>query len=103
MQLFSVGLVLLNMDGSHKTDSNGEIPTYDQSIITNTAQVFTGFTYGDAPTGIGGGPAANFYGGGSTDAGASKPMACFGNEYLQQQQSADEARHQRRQRSPGAA
>jgi len=82
MQLFSVGLVLLNMDGSHKTDANGDIPTYDQSIITNTAEVFTGFTYGDAPTGIGGGPAANFYGGGSTDAGASKPMLCFGNEYF---------------------
>ena len=76
MQLFSVGLVLLNMDGSHVT---GEIPTYDQSIITNTAQVFTGFTYGDAPTGIGGG-SANFFGGGSTDAGASEPMACWGNE-----------------------
>ncbi len=76
MQLFSVGLVLLNMDGTHVT---GEIPTYDQSIITNTAQVFTGFTYGDAPTGIGGG-SANFYGGGSTDAGASEPMACWGNE-----------------------
>ena len=73
MQLFSVGLVLLNMDGSHVT---GDIPTYDQSIITNTAQVFTGFTYGDAPTGSG----ANFFGGGSTDAGASEPMACFGNE-----------------------
>src|ERR1700722_10811748 len=76
MQLFSVGLVLLNMDGTHVT---GDIPTYDQSIITNTAQVFTGFTYGDAPTGIGGG-SANFYGGGSTDAGASEPMACWGNE-----------------------
>src|ERR1700744_2528117 len=70
MQLFSVGLVRLNLDGSHITDANGDIPTYDQSIITNTAEVFTGFTYGDAPTGIGGGPAANFYGGGSTDAGA---------------------------------
>ncbi|HEX4482098.1 MAG TPA: DUF1800 family protein [Rudaea sp.] len=80
MQLFSVGLVLLNMDGSHVT---GDIPTYDQSIITNTAQVFTGFTYGDAPTGIGSGaPPANFFGGGSTDAGASLPMECFGNEYF---------------------
>ncbi len=84
MQLFSVGLVLLNNDGSHKTDGSGnDIPTYDQSIITNTAEVFTGFTYGDAPTGIGtGSPPANFYGGGSTDAGASLPMACFGNEYF---------------------
>jgi uncharacterized protein (DUF1800 family) len=82
MQLFSVGLVLLNMNGSHVT---GEIPTYDQSIITNTAEVFTGFTYGDAPTGIpgiGGSGSANFYGGGSTDAGASLPMLCFGNEYF---------------------
>jgi uncharacterized protein (DUF1800 family) len=75
MQLFSVGLVLLNMDGSAVT---GNIPTYDESIITNTAQVFTGFTYGDAPIGSG----ANFFGGGSTDAGASEPMACFGNEYF---------------------
>ncbi|MBS0557720.1 MAG: DUF1800 family protein [Proteobacteria bacterium] len=47
-QLFSIGLVMLNPDGSVQLDSSGKpIPTYNQSTITNFAHVFTGFTWSD--------------------------------------------------------
>jgi uncharacterized protein (DUF1800 family) len=46
MQLFSVGLVKLNPDGSQQTDaSNNPIPTYTQDTIQGYAAVFTGWTY----------------------------------------------------------
>ena len=51
MQLFSIGLVELNTDGTEKLDSMGEpIPTYDQSIIEGFAHVFTGWTWAGAQT-----------------------------------------------------
>lgn len=44
MQLFSVGLNLLNPDGTLQTDGNGDpIPTYDQDVVTGFARVFTGW------------------------------------------------------------
>ncbi|MEM8955258.1 MAG: DUF1800 family protein [Verrucomicrobiota bacterium] len=46
MQLFSIGLFELNLDGTRKKDSNGnDIPTYNNTDITNFAKVFTGLTY----------------------------------------------------------
>ncbi|MBY5958975.1 DUF1800 domain-containing protein [Membranicola marinus] len=43
MQLFSIGLYMLNNDGTHKKDGAGQdIPTYDNSDITEMARVFTG-------------------------------------------------------------
>lgn len=46
MQLFSIGLFLLNEDGSLVLDGNNEpIPTYDNSHITEFAKVFTGLQY----------------------------------------------------------
>ncbi len=43
MQLFSIGLWMLNKDGSLITDGNGDpIPTYDNDNITEFAKVFTG-------------------------------------------------------------
>ena len=45
MQLFTIGLYELNLDGSNKTDSNGNtIATYTQEDIENMAKVFTGLT-----------------------------------------------------------
>ena len=73
MQLFSVGLVLLDVDGTLM--GGVETPTYDQTVITHTAKVFTGFTYSDAPTNP-----ANFSGGGLTIAATYAPMACWGSE-----------------------
>ncbi|MEO7758325.1 MAG: DUF1800 family protein, partial [Dokdonella sp.] len=75
MQLFSVGLIQLNLDFSPVLDAGNPVPTYDQTIITHTAKVFTGFTYSDAPTNP-----ANFYGGAITAAGSYNPMACWGTE-----------------------
>ncbi len=44
MQLFTVGLVELNPDGSQKTDASGNpIPTYGLPEIENLARVFTGW------------------------------------------------------------
>ena len=43
MQLFSIGLYELNIDGTRKQDANGnDIPTYDQDDIVELADVFTG-------------------------------------------------------------
>ena len=51
MQLFTIGLVELNMDGSVKTDAQGNaIPTYDQAVIEGFAHVFTGWNYANAPS-----------------------------------------------------
>ena len=46
MQLFTIGLFLLNDDGSFILDGNNEpIPTYDNSHITEFAKIFTGLQY----------------------------------------------------------
>ncbi|MFZ1397887.1 MAG: DUF1800 family protein, partial [Candidatus Promineifilaceae bacterium] len=46
MQLFTIGLFLLNDDGSYILDGNNEpIPTYDNSHITEFAKIFTGLQY----------------------------------------------------------
>ena len=50
MQLFSIGLDELNLDGTVRTDSLGQpVPTYDQAIIEGFAHVFTGWHYAGAP------------------------------------------------------
>lgn len=44
MQLFTIGLYELNLDGTVKTDGSGNpIETYTQDTITNLARVFTGW------------------------------------------------------------
>ncbi len=49
MQLFSVGLIELNNDGSANLDTQGQaIPTYSQEIIEGFAHVFTGWHFADA-------------------------------------------------------
>jgi uncharacterized protein (DUF1800 family) len=51
MQLFSIGLVELNIDGSEKLDTQGQpIPTYNQEIIEGFAHVYTGWTFAGART-----------------------------------------------------
>ncbi len=48
MQLFSIGLYELNIDGSYVLDSDGDpIPTYDNDDIKEFAKVFTGLGPGD--------------------------------------------------------
>jgi uncharacterized protein (DUF1800 family) len=45
LQLFNVGLFMLNQDGTLQRDaSNNPIPTYDQDTVNNFTKVFTGWT-----------------------------------------------------------
>lgn len=50
LQLFTIGVHELNIDGTEKLDANAEpIPTYDQKTIEEFAKVFTGWGYADIP------------------------------------------------------
>jgi uncharacterized protein (DUF1800 family) len=50
LQLFSVGLNLLNPDGTVQVDSNDDAtPTYDQDTVTGFARVFTGWKIAPPP------------------------------------------------------
>ncbi len=49
MQLFSIGLVELNLDGTPRLDGSGNpIPTYDNTHITHFARALTGWNFGGA-------------------------------------------------------
>ncbi len=49
MQLFTLGLNLLQMNGEAVFDNNGQaVPAYTQEDVVNLARVFTGWNYGDA-------------------------------------------------------
>ena len=43
MQLFSIGTVLLNQDGTTQNDVNGPMPSYDQAVIDEFKRVYTGW------------------------------------------------------------
>jgi hypothetical protein len=46
MQLFTIGLFMLNPDGTLQLDdSNDPIPTYDQNNVNNLTKVFTGWSF----------------------------------------------------------
>ncbi len=50
MQLFTLGLVQLNSDGSPAVDPHqNPIPNFDQAVVTNMAKVLTGWTYPTVP------------------------------------------------------
>lgn len=74
LQLFSIGLVWRNPDYSLKTDAQGQpVPTYDQSVVTEFAQVFTGFANAcPSPPGL-----CNPYSGLTSVFDSFAPMACF--------------------------
>ncbi len=51
MQLFTIGLIELNIDGTAVLDAQDRpIPTYDQAVIEGFAQVFTGWHFAGAPS-----------------------------------------------------
>jgi hypothetical protein len=54
LQLFSIGLNLLNQDGTVVTDSNGNaVPAYTEAIVEAFSRVFTGWNLAAAPmTGV---------------------------------------------------
>ncbi|MBK7470847.1 MAG: DUF1800 family protein [Betaproteobacteria bacterium] len=46
LQLFSIGTVWLNQDGTPMQDAqNNPLPTYDQNVVQGFAKVFTGWSY----------------------------------------------------------
>lgn len=46
LQLFTIGLFMLNQDGTRQLDSNDNpIPTYDQNTVNNFTKVFTGWSF----------------------------------------------------------
>ncbi len=46
MQLFTIGLYMLNQDGTIQRDGQGNpIPSYTQDTVNNFTEVFTGWTY----------------------------------------------------------
>ena len=50
LQLFSIGLYKLNLDGTVQLDGTGNpIPTYDQNTVIGFAKAFTGWTYAPNP------------------------------------------------------
>ncbi len=52
MQLFTIGLVELNPDGTPRVDGSGnQIETYDNDDITGLAKVFTGLSWADGDFG----------------------------------------------------
>ncbi|MEN8663180.1 MAG: DUF1800 domain-containing protein [Lentimonas sp.] len=73
MQLFTIGLWELNLDGTRKLDLSGEpIPTYGNPEITELARVFTGVNY-----------ASSSFGGGWRDDGfyMTTPLMIFPDEH----------------------
>ena len=53
MQLFTIGLVMLNSDGTPQLDASGNpIPTYTEAQVQAFARVYTGWTYATATGGI---------------------------------------------------
>ncbi|MDX2030165.1 MAG: DUF1800 family protein [Blastocatellia bacterium] len=62
MQLFSIGLFMLNPDGSQMLDANGNpIPTYSQTDVQQLARALTGWTYANANGTTGSGGNYNYY------------------------------------------
>jgi uncharacterized protein (DUF1800 family) len=46
LQLFSIGTVMLNLDGTVQLDGNGQpIPTYDEDVVKGFAKAISGWTY----------------------------------------------------------
>jgi uncharacterized protein (DUF1800 family) len=49
MQLFTLGLTQLNLDGSPVLQNNVPVPTFTPAVVTSMSQVLTGWTYPTAP------------------------------------------------------
>lgn len=45
MQLFTIGLFMLNQDGTLQTSGGNPIPTYDQNVVNNLTKVLTGWSF----------------------------------------------------------
>lgn len=73
MQLFTVGLVELNLDGSIRRDAQSQpIPTYDQTTIEGFAHVFTGWNWAGGE---------NFRRARATIGNQSQPMQAYAEQH----------------------
>ncbi len=45
MQLFTIGLTMLNMDGTQLLSNGNPVPSYTQADVSQAARVWTGYTY----------------------------------------------------------
>lgn len=73
MQLFTIGLWMLNPDGTRQKDENGQdIPTYNQRDIMGMAKVFTGLSWGGGTPSYG-----RWMGWGLDPVPWNKPMQCY--------------------------
>ncbi len=78
MQLFSIGLFELNLDGSLKKDNKGNaIPTYDQKDIQELAKIFTGLSFGKLRMNPFGDFDTTFFGANLYVGDPTKPMIMF--------------------------
>jgi uncharacterized protein (DUF1800 family) len=79
LQLFTIGLVKLNPDGTPLNDAQGQpIPTYDQAVIVELAHVFTGWKWACAANS----PAnCNFDNTEATLANQVLPMQAFADQH----------------------
>ena len=48
MQLFTIGLTMLNMDGTQVLSGGNPVPSYTQADVAQAARVWTGYTYASA-------------------------------------------------------
>ena len=48
MQLFTIGLTMLNMDGSQQLSGGNPVSSYSQADVSQAARVWTGYTYANA-------------------------------------------------------
>jgi hypothetical protein len=69
-QLFSIGLIMLNQDGTPFLSGGQQVPTYDQSVVTAFSHVFTGWNWASCSSG-------NFAGCGYQTNDFHTPMAAF--------------------------
>lgn len=86
-QLFTIGLVQLQPDGSLILDSAGQpIPTYNQGTITETAKVLTGWAFANV-AGFSSDPPDTRPQGAADDSGWLNPMAYFDSWHDSSQKS----------------
>ncbi len=48
MQLFTIGLTMLNMDGTQVLSGGNPVPSYSQADVSQAARVWTGYTHANA-------------------------------------------------------
>ena len=100
-QLFSLGLVMLNSDGSQQLSGGLPIPTYTQDTVKAFAHVFTGWNWADCDTSYGNYP--NCGPDWTTGANWQEPMAAFAAYHDDGTHGTDDLSSKQLLQYPGAA